>query len=179
MSKKIIFIFCILLVNSLLSQQTYSSLSKVELGGQGIELGYSHLISNSTFIDVSGGVGAGYNADDGLAEYVFSLGKPIPFLKTSINYFYNKEKRLAKGKSIKNNSGNFLGFQMKYSFGNNDDIDFNKSLLTEFHWGIHRTLGGNFFFDSHIGIGYLHDYTVRNGSITPTIGISFGYSFIK
>ena len=175
MNKIIYFSIFTLLSGNLLSQ-TYSSLGRVELGGQGLEIGYSHLLSNATFVKISGGIGAGYNVNDGSAEYIFSFNNPVPFIKGSLNYFYNKEKRLSKNKSIDNNSGNFWGVQTKYSFGSEKDIELNKTLLTELHWGLQRSLGGNFFFNSHLGIGYLYDYKVKNGSINPTVGLSFGYN---
>jgi hypothetical protein len=65
--------------------------------------------------------------------------------------------------------------QTKYSFGKFANTTYNRALLTEIHWGIKRSLGGNFIFNTHVGIGYLGDYNTNSGAISPTIGVAFGY----
>lgn len=156
-------------------KDNYKNVGVVELGTQGIDVGYSILVGEKSFFNIEAGLGAGSNVNDGSAEYVFSFKNPIPYAKVGYAINYNKKKREEKGKSLKSNSGNFIELQMKYSFGDKNDIDLNKTLLTEIHWGIQRDLGSNIYFRTHIGLGYLYDYDFKEGNLSPTIGVKFGY----
>jgi len=153
----------------------YKSVGVVEVGTHGVDLGYNILVGEKSFLTIEAGAGSGLNVNDGSAEYVFSFKNPVPYTKLSYAINYNKRKREEKGKSLKNNSGNFVELQMKYSFGDKKDIDLNKTLLSEIHWGIQRNLGSKFYFRTHIGIGFLRDFDFKDSNITPTLGIKFGY----
>lgn len=153
----------------------YKSTGLIEVGTHGVDLGYNFLIGNKLFLNLESGIGAGYNVNDNAAAFVFNFSKPTLYVKSGFSYLYNKEKRISNDKTIANNSGNFISLQLKYSFGNDNDIDLNKSLLSEINWGIQRSLGSNFYFRTHVGFGYLHDFDYKDGNFTPTLGIKFGY----
>jgi hypothetical protein len=74
-----------------------------------------------------------------------------------------------------NNSGNYLGLQSKYSFGNANYFELNRTLLTEIHWGIQRPLSNRFIFDMHLGLGFIYDFDFTSASISSTFGLRFGY----
>ena len=88
---------------------------------------------------------------------------------------YNRDKRESKGKGLNNNSGNYVGLQGKYSFGDRGFFDLNRAILTEIHWGIQRNLGQKFTFNLHLGLGHIADLDLKQGSLTPTFGLRFGY----
>lgn len=156
--------------------ESYKSSGVFELGPHGANIGYHLRIGEISFLTLETGFGGGYNVNDDTASFVFNFSQPTPYVKSTYAVFYNKKKREEKGKSLRNNAGNFIEVQLKYSFGNKNEMDLNTSLLSEVHWGIQRSIGNNFYFKTHIGIGYLQDFTVNKGNITPTVGAKFGYT---
>lgn len=152
-----------------------STFTRVNLGLHGLEITHELPISNSFVWENSFGVGMGSDAIGDDPSYTFSLDVPVPFITSELKYMYNRSKRINKGRSTLNNSGNYVGLQTKYSFGNSRFFDLNQTLLTELHWGIQRPLGKRFIFDMHLGIGYLSDFTFESATLSPTFGLRFGY----
>lgn len=152
-----------------------TSFTRVNLGPHGLELTNELPISKNLVWGNSFGLGMGSHVLKNSVRYTFALEVPVPFLKSELKYFYSREKRANKNRSTLNNSGNYIGLQAKYSFGNSKYYDLNQTLLTELHWGIQRPLGKRFIFDVHIGFGYISDFKFSEGSLSPTFGLRFGY----
>lgn len=119
------------------------------------------------------------SAENSSATYSLDIVKPVPFLKSKLKFVYNINKRIEKEKNIRNNAGNYIALQTKYSFGRSANSTYNRSMLTELHWGIQRDLGGNFLFNTHIGLGYLGDFNSNSWAFSPPIGVSFGYRIFQ
>ncbi|GHA51962.1 hypothetical protein GCM10007103_35440 [Salinimicrobium marinum] len=149
--------------------------ARINLGLHGIEGSYELPVSKKFVWENSLGIGMGANVNASSAEFNLDFGNLTPFLKSELKYVYNINKRESKGKNIVNNSGNYIGLQTKYSFGNSKAYHLNSTSLTEVHWGLQRSLGGNYVFDFHIGLGYLNDYNTNEGAVSPTLGLRFGY----
>ncbi|WP_068595313.1 hypothetical protein [Vaginella massiliensis] len=159
------------------AQETeYTSFGSAHAGLQGLELKYEVPFAYQFIFKGGAGFGAGYYVDDAV-HYVWSFQSPIPFLKANIAWMYNKENRIAKGKSLRNNAGNFVALQAKYSFGDKHDDVFNQVLFTAIHWGIQRTISGKFYFNTHVGLGYMHDQNTKENAVAPSLGLTFGYQF--
>lgn len=156
-------------------QSSYTSFGSGQIGPQGLELKYDIPFANNFILKASAGIGAGYYVDDGTLTYSFNFSNPVPFIKSQVNWMYNKDKRIEQGKSLQNNAGNYVGLQTKYSFGKGSYTDLNSTLLTEIHWGIQRNLGQKIFFSTQIGIGYLYDFDLKDNAVSPTFGLSLGY----
>lgn len=155
--------------------QNLVPLGQVNLGFHGLEVSYELPVSKKMIWENSLGIGMGSNVYGSTIEYVFSFKQPIPFLKSELKYLYNLNKRANNGKNIKYNSANYVGLQTKYSFGHAKYYDVNKTLLAEVHWGLQRSLGGKFMFDTHVGLGYIKDFDTKYDVISPTFGVVFGY----
>lgn len=151
------------------------NLARINLGPHGLDLSYELSISNRFIWENSFGIGMGSNAFGSSTGFVFDFGQPVPYLKSELKYIYNRERRINKGKNSANNSGNYIGIQPKYSFGNQTSAELNQTLLTEVHWGLQRSVGRDFLFDAHIGLGYLKDFDTKGGGVSPTLGVRFGY----
>ena len=176
--KKFFTIGILFLSNFLLAQtndDVLTNFARVSLGLHGIEASYELPLSNRFVWENSLGIGMGANVNASSAEFNFDFANPTPFVKSELKYIYNIKKRESKGKNVLNNSGNYIGVQTKYSFGNSNVYDLNQTSLTELHWGLQRSLGGKFIFNFHVGLGYLNDYTTKEGAISPTLGLRFGY----
>tara|TARA_R110001606_G_scaffold186732_3_gene334262 strand:- start:577 stop:1125 length:549 start_codon:yes stop_codon:yes gene_type:complete len=126
--------------------------------------------NNSTFSSAIGiGYGGGYpdltNAGTGFV-YIIS-----PFIDLQHKWFYNFEKRTNKGKSIINNSGNFVsarfiarGNSIAENVTRTSDYDFAFGPT----WGFQRNYKNNFHLLFDIGPQYYFD-TEGNGNIFPIV----------
>ncbi len=141
----------------------------------GLSFAYELPLSNKFVWENAIGTGMGMSAENSSATYSLDIVKPVPFLKSKLKFVYNINKRIEKEKNIRNNAGNYIALQTKYSFGRSANSTYNRSMLTELHWGIQRDLGGNFLFNTHIGLGYLGDFNSNSWAFSPPIGVSFGY----
>lgn len=115
------------------------------------------------------------NVDSNKRNYNFYLLNPVPFISTELKWLYNREKRKNKEKNNLNNAGNYIGLQTKYSFGMNNAIDLNQTLLTDFHWGLQRNISQKIVFNGNIGVGYMHDFETNYGGIAPVLRVKIGY----
>ncbi len=177
---KRIIIFYLLTVSAFAYSQNegndnLTKFGRINLGIHAIEFSYELPVSNKFVWENNLGIGLGMNTNGDMAHYNLAFDKPTPYLKSELKFVYNRKKRMLKERKIYNNSGNYIGLQAKYSFGNKNVYDLNQSVLTEIHWGIQRNLGRKFLFNTHIGLGYLWDFDNSSGEISPTLGVRFGY----
>ncbi|MGL4583107.1 MAG: hypothetical protein ACRCVU_09000, partial [Flavobacterium sp.] len=89
----------------------------------GLEAGRDFLVGENFFVQTGVGLGAGYDVYSSGMSIVLAYSKPIPYLKASTDWFYNKNNRIDKNRTLANNSGNYVGLQFKYSFGDNDEYN--------------------------------------------------------
>lgn len=109
----------------------------------------------------------------------------VPSLRIEPRWYYNLDKRLAKGKSIKNNSGNFLSLTTTYNpdwfvIPEKTNLNFIGSVAVIPKWAIKRTYGNHFTFETGAGIGYLfftEDYNDRKGDLGIDLHLRIGYTF--
>jgi len=124
--------------------------------------------NNSTFSSALGiGYGGGYpDLTSGGNGFIYIIS---PFLDLQQKWFYNFDKRNNKGKTVDNNSGNFISIRF-ITKGNSiadnvtrtSDIDFAFGPT----WGIQRKYGKNFHLLFDVGPQYYFD-TNGNGNIWP------------
>ena len=160
---------------------TLVSHPKVELGLQGLNVGYELVTGKNTLLDFNAGLGGGYSVQDYETSYTWNFLSPAFFAITEFRYYYNLNKRLSKHKKMGVNAGNYVGAQMKYAtggiFNNNYGYRLHNTFLTEIHWGIQRDLGKNFLFNLHVGLGYARDIYWNSGAVYLAAGVKFGYMF--
>ncbi|MDO5608990.1 MAG: hypothetical protein Q4G08_11105 [Capnocytophaga sp.] len=124
-------------------------------------------------MEVGGGMGPVAKITENEVE--MNLVKFAPYTRAGLKYFYNLQKRIEKGKSIKHNHGNFVGFQNKFFYGSANPTG--TTMLNEVHWGVQTELSGKFLFTFHVGVGHFYNIEekYRVGRVTPTIGVRFKY----
>ena len=107
----------------------------------------------------------------------------MPVVMVEPRYYYNLNKRLNKGRRIEGNSGNFLalsvGIQPDFGF-TSDNVDLNKEFYVIPSWGIRRSIGQSFSFETAIGLGYawsFNEYILYTGEKVSTTdgGVSVGF----
>lgn len=108
----------------------------------------------------------------------------IPNLRVEPRWYYNLEKRVTKGRNITNNSGNFLALNINYNpdwffISNRDNIGVISTIAIIPKWGIKRTVGNHFTYETGIGIGkffVLNNFEVDNTTAVD-LHLRIGYTF--
>lgn len=120
-----------------------------------------------------------------------------PVLTLEPRYYYNLEKRNLKGKKTNNNSGNYISIKTSYHtdwFVVNlaDNVTKTADLAIVPTWGLKRSIGNHFTYDTALGFGcrvvYLKENSV-NGNVQnvdgaynrnqyiPYFHLGLGYTF--
>lgn len=167
------------------AQHELKPYTKLDLGLQGVGVTFERKLSKKATIDLSLGLGGGYNLYWGSMDYHWDLFYPVPFVAVTPKFFYNRDKRAAKGKSMTYNAGNYIGLRLKYSIPtltqNHRSINL---LLLSAYWGLQRPIGRKWTFNGQAGIGYATRGTriMDNGyseMLYPSFDFKFSYNFGK
>lgn len=183
------------LANSLKAQSTPSDslpslqfIPKLEIGlVQGIGLTAEIPINQMSIFELGTGLGSGYTIFENEFANTWALDNPAFYLQAKYKLYYNRQKRLDKGKSILNNSGNYVGFRFKYAsrelnpanISGINFYEFHQVTLWDIHWGIQRTMGKRFLFNLNLGLGYGYDWDFENGMVYPAGDVRFSYKLWK
>ncbi len=158
------------------------SLTKLDLGLQGVGFSYEPRLSNKMTVDIALGAGGGYRISENSFDYKWILFQPALYFMATPKLYYNRKRRIAKGKKVLNNSGNYFGVRVKYTTGNNTS-NYNDRVyqagLINLHWGIQRPVGKKWILNAHAGAGYAQDFSSGFGTIYPALELKFSYLFKK
>jgi hypothetical protein len=177
----IFFVSCCLrtLAQQLPTDTSLKTLTKIDIGFQGIGLSYEPRITNKITIDLAAGIGGGNYVSEDRADYRWSLLEPAFYFIINPKFYYNRQRRLKKGKTLLNNAGNYLGARIKYATGNhstNRNYVTYPALLFNVHWGIQRPLGERWLLNAHAGLGYAIDINSGFANVLyPAIDVKFAY----
>jgi hypothetical protein len=152
-------------------------LIKIELGGQGLGFTYEPRLSNKMTLAISVGLGGGYDISEGSLEV--NYGEPALYFSLTPKYYYNRQKRIDKGKETLLNTGNYIGMRVKVVAESDDEVSasYFEGLLANLHWGMQRALGERWTFNFHIGAGYARNILYPVGTIYPAVDFAFSYVF--
>ena len=130
-------------------------------------------------VDLSAGLGGGYDISFQDFTYNWNILNPALYIIVNPKYYYNRNKRIAKGKSVLLNSGNYIGLAIKYTTrGIGEDSEVWDALLFNLHWGIQRAVGKRWTLNAHAGGGYAVDATDlsnSSGTFYPALDVRFSY----
>lgn len=162
------------------AQNTLEKQAKIEVGFQGINLGYDLPVSKNVLLALHAGISGVNDFKDGTIAYKlgsFSDEKNYTlFFAVQGRYYISRERRETRNHSLRNNSGTFVGWQSKINFsGNNADIG--KTWMNDLHFGQQLPLFNQFIFRYHIGAGYGTDLDYKSGSLYPAVAATVGYYF--
>lgn len=168
------FLFSIFTVNAQQSQtaSVEQSMYGIQTGFLGVWIHNETKLSNSIALRSEIGLDAvlfavskglsGQNYDDTDVNYLLT-----PVISLEPRWYYNLDKRLSKGKSIGNNSGNFVGLSISFNpdlftITNVDKAKVLNQIFIIPKWGIKRTIGEHFTYEAAIGVGYHHTFIPDN-----------------
>ncbi len=184
MKKQVILILFFLVTIISFSQEKLKKQTRITFNFISIGVDYEFPVNDKFLIDFGFGIGAGNSIRKTILntnKFSPSITTFIPLrLKSAIKYIYNRKKRFQKEKNNTNNSGNYLSFQLLYTTSQKErnfikPSSPNNALLTEIFWGMQRSLGGNWLFDIHFGLGYAKDFDTKLDKIYPALGLEFSY----
>ena len=159
------------------------TLTKLDLGLQGVGITFEPKIGKSATIDLSAGIGGGYDIYFNEFTYLLDVTNPAIYLSVTPKFFYNLKKRPEEGKSTALNAGNYIGLRLRYTTkGIVENSGIYDALLMNLHWGLQRPLGKKWQFATHVGAGYATDATDLNqfaGTVYPALEFRFSYVFTK
>lgn len=123
----------------------------------GIEMGVSY--SNSSYLG---------------EEWEFSL---YPVFSAEFRQYYGIARRAERNKRIDNNAGNFFSFTGGYQgrpITATDDYSPRGTAVFTPAWGMQRSWGRHFSFESRFGVSFVSDDSYSN-TVYPSVRINFGY----
>jgi hypothetical protein len=158
--------------------------TKLDLGLQGVGITFERRLGNSSDIELSTGIGTGgYDISEKSLTYIVDPSNPTGYISITPKIYYNRNKRLAKGKPGELNGGNYFGLRIKYATrGIAEDTQVWDALLFNLHWGLQRAVGKRWTINSHFGLGYAMDAVDLNntsGTIYPALDLKFSYILNK
>jgi hypothetical protein len=187
MKKLFIFFVLIIGINNINAQSASveNSVSGVQIGFLGAwyhsEMKLTNLIALRGEIGLDTGLyGSNINEIDG-----FLLA---PVLRLEPRWYYNLNKRERKSKRIDGNTGNFVSLNISYhpdifTISSEDNINLISDISIIPTWGIRRSIGDHFNFETGIGIGYIR-YLERTSffnddrnDVGLNLHLRFGYRF--
>ncbi|MDA3780511.1 MAG: hypothetical protein PF487_09895 [Bacteroidales bacterium] len=112
----------------------------------------------------------------------------IPVIRVEPRWYYNLEKRDAKSKNIINNSGNYIGIKTSFNpdwflISNYENLKIVNQIAIIPKWGIKRSIGNHFNFETGIGIGYRYifaksaGYRENENELAVDLHLRIGYTF--
>jgi len=185
MHKIILSIFCVCALNIAKSQNTSArSLTKIDIGFQGLGFSYEPRLSDKLTIDFAAGAGGAYAIYEN--DFTYFLSKAGYYISVTPKYFYNLNNRARAGKTTALNSGNYIGFRFKYAApftAQTDLIDpATNAVLINLHWGMQRAIRGRWLLNTHVGAGYAQNGendALRGGTFYPSLDLKFAYILSK
>lgn len=185
MKRTLLFLFiCLIQSNTFSQEKEVASVEKsifgIQTGLLGVWVHNEARLANQFVLRSVIGLDAGFRANPNN-----TLVALIPALRVETRWYYNLDKRLAKGKNISKNSGNSLSLNVVY----NPDLfvisnEKNSTVISTIafipKWGIKRTYGKHFTFETGIGVGYgfySQKYTQESGDVALDLHLRFGYTF--
>ena len=105
-----------------------------------------------------------------------------PTIVVTPKYYYNFNRRIEKGRNIRNNSANYLALGFSYTpnwfvLSNEKSIAVSNFITIVPLYGIRRNFAENFNYEAKFGLGYGKNIDTQKSSAVLQLGISIGYDF--
>lgn len=191
MLKKLLFLGVLLfsIISNAQEQQDVSvekSIWGIQTGLLGLwghnESRLSRKIALRSEVGLNGGFASGRFIEDGF-QWILA-----PTLNVEPRWYYNLDKRSAKGKVTSKNTANFLSINLSYNpdwflISSSSKNRLITSFSTTANWGIKRTLWEHFTYEFVTGLGYTvqfwkqRGYSSNENLMVLGLGFRLGYTF--
>ena len=178
-----VFLFALLTQTSAVSSQSLQTIPKIGIGINGLDFSVEIPVAEKIIIEPAVGLGPSYSFSnmDGLTSkmgYFWDLLQPSVHVSIHGKFFYNRDKRILKRKSILLNSGKFVGLKVKYvstPLTNAESHWLTKTLLANLNWGGQRNIGRHWNYSYSMGLGYGHNIESSYGTFYPAFDLKIAY----
>lgn len=173
----------LLFVSLGVSSQNLGTYSKLEAGINGVGLSLEIPASRRITIEPAIGFGPGYNLNDdenegltGRMDWRWVLLEPSFHGSVYGKYFYSRDSRARKNKSLLLNSGHFIGIKAKYISKDFSDYKYcSNTMLFNLNWGGQFNIGKHWLYSYSVGIGYGHNLDISYGLFYPSFDLKIAY----
>uniref|UniRef100_UPI0039A4B0C7 hypothetical protein n=1 Tax=Ornithobacterium rhinotracheale TaxID=28251 RepID=UPI0039A4B0C7 len=178
MKKILLTLACSSLVYTQAQEKTQDTslenLAKIGIFIDHIQLGYELPLGQKYLLNLAVGAGGANIIEHNSFEYHLGNNYYGLYGKIQAKYYFNRERRVAKGRSLINNAGSFLGLQTKWNNNGNKEYT-NPTWLTDVHFGQQVPLGQKFLFNYQVGLGYGRDLETTEHLVYPAFSFNFSY----
>lgn len=183
--KKLLFVLCLLVLfiqTNMVFSQELGKVQRIALGINGLDASIEIPVAEKITIEPMVGFGPSYRFYDG-GYITSSMGWTWALLEPSIHagmygkYFYNRDRRILKGKSVRLNAGHFLGVKAKYVSKPLTNAVHGKYnvLLTNVNWGGQHNIGTRWNWSYSVGVGYGINLDFLYGTFYPAFDVKIAY----
>lgn len=184
--KRCIVLVCLILSAVGLSAQTSTEKTQsVGLNILGLQYNYELPLGRTTTVVFHGGVAGelGFSSssvfvyDDGNIHYDSWFASLRGVVGADFRHYYNLSKRERKGKSLKDNSGNFFAVDFQYYTPGfyTHNMRTNNIVSMSPSWGLRRVYRSNWLIELNLGFSVGFDGSYFGWR--PDLGFKVGYSF--
>lgn len=178
-----LFLFALLIKTGTVSSQSLQVVPKVGLGINGLDFSIEIPVAEKITIEPAIGFGPSYDFSDKDAltkKMGWHWALLEPSVHTSIygKFFYNRNKRMRKDRSLLFNSGNFIGAKVKYVSKPLTSDEYHgqtNTLIANLNWGGQRNIGSRWNYSYSIGLGYGRNLDYSYGTFYPAFDLKIAY----
>lgn len=154
------------------------------------ELSPQWILRSEAGLNIGFGGGGSYNQFSN-AIGVTEGGVVVASISLEPRFYYNLEKRRQNGKNVYGNSANFIALYTNYYPGllitaqNRNKVAYTQQISFIPYWAIKRTFKRHFTYEAGVGLGYLHNLSVKGrgynnfdkNSLLIHLHLRIGYTF--
>lgn len=178
-----VLLFALLIHAGTLHSQSLQTIQKLGLGINGLELAVEIPVAENITIEPAVGLGPSYDFHDddifmGRSGVGLALLEPSFHVSAHGKFFYSRDKRMRKRKSMLFNSGKFVGVKVKYVSKPLTNYEYHgkhNTLLANLNWGGQRNIGKYWNYSYSLGIGYGHNLDYSYGTLYPALDLKVAY----
>lgn len=179
----LVLLFAFLIQAGVLHSQSLQTIQKMGLGINGLDLAVEIPLAENITIEPAIGLGPSYDFWDdeiimGRSGFHWALLEPSVHVSAHGKFFYNRDKRIRKRKSMLLNSGKFIGVKIKYvskPLTNDEYHGQTNTLIANLNWGGQRNIGKHWNYSYFLGVSYGRNLDSSYGTFYPGIDLKVAY----
>lgn len=178
-----VFLFALLTQTSAVSSQSLQTIPKIGIGINGLDFSVEIPVAEKITIEPAIGLGPSYDFSDKDAltkkiDWHWALLEPSLHASMYGKFFYNRDKRIRKTKSLLFNTGNFIGAKVKYVSKPLTSEEFHgqtNTFIANLNWGGQHNIGKHWNYSYSMGLGYGHNIESSYGTFYPAFDLKIAY----
>ena len=180
----LLLLFAFLANAGVLHAQELQTIQKLGLGINGLDLAVEIPMAENITIEPAVGLGPSYDFDNRPDAITSKMGWHWALLEPSVHasvygkFFYNRDKRMSKSKSLLFNSGMFIGAKVKYvskPLTSDEYHSQTNNLIVNLNWGGQRNIGKYWIYSYSLGLGYGYNLDYPRSVFYPAFDLKVAY----